>query len=157
MAVAPMNAHFIWWDGSNLQETHINNILNNIDQIPEGIASGFLILVLRYCDPITLEEINPKIGHWIGGRDHYYVNLRPPVNAESVEYAMWDNPVTGQTIANVFELQGFGIETIRQQIRVNTFPNNRVFDGIAVSDTIWEQARTMSNGGVPFPSPNPGK
>lgn len=146
MAVAPMNAHFIWWNGTSLQETHINDILNNIDQIPQGIATGFLILVLRYINQSDGTELfgGIKLGHFIAGRDHYYVNLRPAANPESVEYAVWDGNTTGNTRVTVYELQGENIETKRIDVRANTFPNSRVFDGILVADAVYEQALAIA-------------
>ena len=149
MAVAPMNAHFVWWDGNNLQETHINDILNNIDSIPQGIATGFLILVLRYVnrlkDGTTTEDFGGyKLGHFIAGHDHYYVNLRGnPV--ESVEYALWTGNTTGNTRVEVYELTGQNREIIRTDVRANTFPNNRVFDGVLVADSVYEQALSMAS------------
>lgn len=145
MAVSPMNAHFVWWDGSQLVETHINDILNNIDSIPAGVKNGFLILVLRYINPDTGQEYdNPKLGHFIAGRDHYYVNLRGnPV--ESVEYAVWDGNTTGNTRVNVYELTGENKEVKRTDVRANTFPNSRVFDGILVSDNDYATALAMTD------------
>lgn len=144
MAVAPMNAHFVWWDGANLQETHINDILNNINQIPSGIANGFLILILRYVDPITgLEYNNPKLGHYIAGRDNYYVNLiGNPI--DTVEYAVWDDPTTGNTRTNIYELRGQNIETKRTDVRVNQLANSRKYIGILVPDATYTQALAMA-------------
>jgi hypothetical protein len=135
MTVAPMNAHFIWDD---LSETHISNILHNIDQVPT--SKGFLILVLRYCDPVTLEEYdNPKLGHTIGGMDNYYVNIiGNPV--DTVEYAVWNNPTTGATRTTIYELRGKELEVKRLDVRVNTLSNSRKFVGALVSDAVMNQA-----------------
>lgn len=142
-----MNAHFIWWDGSNLQETHINDILTNIDLIPQAIASGFLILVLRYINPYTgTEDWNGvKLGHYIAGHDHYYVNIRPSANPESVEYALWTGNTTGTTRVTVYELRGENMEVKRLDVRANTLQNNRVFDGVLVSDSVYATALEMAS------------
>lgn len=144
MAVAPMNAHFLWWNGTNLQETHINDILNNIDSIPAGVANGFLILVLRYCDPDTLVEYdNPKLGHYIAGHDNYYVNLiGNPI--DTVEYAIWDDPTTGQTRVTLHQLRGQSVETKAFDVRVNTLSNSRKYVGVLVSDALYTEALAMA-------------
>jgi hypothetical protein len=145
MAITTCNAHFVWWDGNSLQESHINDVINNIDQIPQGIADGFLILVLRYVNPETGQEYdNPKLGHWISGSDHYYVNLRPPVNPETVEYAHWNDPSPGNKEVTVYELKGQNLETKSLNVRINTFPNNRLFDGILVADATYNQALAIA-------------
>lgn len=147
MAVTPMNAHFIWWDGNNLVETHINDILNNIDSIPPGVKSGFLILVLRYVNPADGTEYwdGIKLGHYIAGHDHYYANPIPAANPEYVEYAVWDGNTTGGTRVNVYELRGENKELKQTDVRANTFPAARVFDGILVADAVYEQALAIAD------------
>jgi len=135
---APMSGHFFWSDGT---ETHIANIFTDFASVPRG--KGFLILVARYIDPITLQELNPKIGHWIGGRDHYYVNATG-AGPNKLEYALWDDPVTGQTRTTVYELSGYGIETLRLNVRVNTFPAQSLWTGVLVSDQQWNTTQQRS-------------
>ena len=142
-----MNAHFVWWDGNNLQQSHINDVLNNIDSIPVGVKNGFLILVLRYINPDDGTENwdGTKLGHIIAGHDHYYVNLITEEQViAAVEFALWDGNTTGNTRVNVFELRGENRELKRTDVRANTFPNSRVFDGILVADAVYEQALAIA-------------
>lgn len=135
---AAMSGHFWWSDGS---ETHITNLFTDFAQIPRN--KGFLILVARYIDPVTLQEYEPKIGHWIGGRDHYYINA-VGAGPNKLEYAIWDGNTTGSTRVTVLELGGYGIETKRLDVRASTFPNQRIWDGVLVSDTQWEETRVKA-------------
>lgn len=135
---APMSGHFFWSDGS---ETHIANLFTDFAQIPRN--KGFLILVARYIDPITLQEYEPKIGHWIGGRDHYYMNA-VGAGPNKLEYAMWDGNTTGGTRVTVYELKGQNVEISRSDVRANTFPSQRVWDGVLVSDSQWESTLQRS-------------
>lgn len=135
---APMSGHFFWSDGS---ETHLTNLFTDFAQIPSG--KGFLILVARYIDPVTLQELNPKIGHWLGGLDHYYINA-VGAGPQKLEYAIWNGATTGGTRVTVYELNGYDIETARLDVRANTFPNQRIWDGVLVSDSQWETTRLRS-------------
>lgn len=123
---------FFWSDGS---ETHVANLFTDFASIPK---KGFLILVARYIDPVTLIEYEPKIGHWIGGHDHYYV-FGAGAGPQNLEYAMWDGNTTGNTRVTVYELKGYNTETSKLDVRANTFPSQRVWDGVLVSDTQWEE------------------
>lgn len=131
-APAPMSGHFFWSDGT---ETHVANLFTDFASVPK---KGFLIGVFRYINPITLQELEPKIGHWIGGRDHYYF-FGAGAGPNRVEYAMWDGNTTGSTRVTVYELRGYGVETSRVDVRANTFPSQRVWDGVLVSDAQWNQ------------------
>lgn len=129
---APMSGHFFWSDGT---ETHIANLFTDFASIPQ---KGFLILVARYIDPVTLQEYdNPKLGHWLGGHDHYYVGA-VGAGPQNLEYAMWDGNTTGGTRVTVYELKGQDVETKRLDVRANTFPPQRIWDGVLVSDAQWE-------------------
>lgn len=128
----PMAAHFFWSDGT---ETHLSNIFTQWDQIP--FEKGFLILVLRYLDPNTMQEYtNPKLGHWIGGMDNYYV-AAVGAGPNNIEYASYN---AGTNRTTVYELRGQDLETSRLDVRVNTFPANRLFIGAQVSDAVFEEA-----------------
>lgn len=129
-----MRGHFIW---SDLTETHVN-LFTEFAQIPTN--KGFLILHAKYLDS---QGTQTHIGHWIGGKDHYYVSATG-AGPNNLEFAMWNDPTTGNTRATVYELKGYGIETLRTDVRVNTFPNQRVYDGVLVSDSAWETARVRS-------------
>ena len=135
---APISGHFFWSDGT---ETHIANLFTDFASVPAG--KGFLILVARYINPITLQEYSPKIGHWIGGRDHYYINA-VGAGPNRLEYAIWDGNTSGSTRVTVYELSGFNTETSRLDVRANTFPNQRIWDGVLISDQQWETTRLRS-------------
>lgn len=128
---APMSGHFFWSDGT---ETHIANLFTDIDTVPTN--KGFLILVARYIDPTTLQEYEPKIGHWIAGHDNYYVSITG-AGPNNIEYAMWDNPVTGNTRVTVYQLIGQNVETKRENVKVNSLPSTRQYVGALVSDQQW--------------------
>ena len=147
MVVSPMNSHWVWWDGSQLVESHVNDVINNVSNIPAGVKNGFLILVLRYINPDTgTEDWNGvKLGHYIAGHDHYYVDFQPSANPERVVYAIWDGNTTGNTRVNVYELKGENVETRQENVRANTFPNSRVFDGFLVSDNDYATALEMAS------------
>jgi hypothetical protein len=134
---APMSGHFWWSDGT---ETHVTNIFTDFAQIPK---KGFLIGVFRYIDPVTLQELEPKIGHWVGGRDNYYFFMAG-AGPNRVEYAVWDGNTTGNTRVTVYELNGFNVETSRTDVRANTFPSQRVWSGVLISDSQWETTRLRS-------------
>jgi hypothetical protein len=129
MQIAPMNAHIIW---SNLGESHINNINRNIDNIP--ISKRVLLIVLRYCDPITLEEFNnPKLGHWISGLDNYYLNID---NDNIVEYAIWND---NTDMTTVYRLGGRYKESQRTDVNIDTLPKHRILIGKLVPDKRWDR------------------
>ena len=135
--VQPMSGHFLW---SDFTETHIPNLFTGFANVPRNKL--LLILIARYIDPVTNEEIldnGAKIGHWIGGWDNYYFNSfgNPPTR---VQYATWNDPYTNNTRTTVYELRGFGIEESIPNVRVGTFANTKIWKGGLVSDTQWEQA-----------------
>lgn len=128
---APMSGHFFWSDES---ETHIPNIFTDFASIPRN--KGFIAACFRYLDPNTLQEYtNPKIGHFVSGMDHYYINA-VGAGPQNIEYAMYNNPITGSTTTPVFELKGYGLETKRTAVKVNTFATQRIWDGVTVTDAV---------------------
>ena len=152
MTVPTLNGHFVYWTGSALAEAHVNDIINNIDQIPVAVKSGFLILVLRYVNPDTGTELWPhgfaadtiKLGHFIAGSDHYYVNFQPAANPDHIEYSYWTGNTTGNTRVTIYELRGENLETKQTNVRANTLPNARIFDGFLVSDADYNTALAMA-------------
>jgi len=140
--VQPMSGHFLW---SDFTETHIVNLFTGFASVPKNKA--LLILVSRYIDPVTLQEITvdgAKVGHWIGGYDNYYVNSfgSPPTR---IEYAYWNDPYTSNTRTTVYNLLGYGVETSTPNVRVGTFASTRLWKGGLVSNTQWDQAIAWSN------------
>lgn len=137
--VQPMSGHFLWSTkdvNGNFEETHVANLFTDYGLVPK---KPLLILIARYIDPVTLQEIDQsgsKIGHFIGGHDNYYVAAfgNPPTR---IDYAYWDNPVTSQTRTTVYELRGFGIETSRTGVRVNSFPSANLWTGGLVTNAEW--------------------
>ena len=137
----PMSGHFLW---SDFTETHIPNLFTGFANVPRN--KQLLILVARYIDPVTEQEIidnGAKIGHWIGGWDNYYVNSfgNPP---HRIEYAQWNDPYNNSTQIAIYELKGYGMESSKT-VRANTLYNNRIWKGGLVSDTQWDQAIEWSN------------
>jgi hypothetical protein len=127
---APMSGHFFWSDET---ETHIANLFTDFAQIPRN--KFFLAGMFRYLDPVTLQELNPKVGFTMSGMDHYYINA-VGAGPQNLEYAMYNDPVTGSTTTTVYSVLGYAQETKRTGVRVNTFAAQRIWNGATVADDV---------------------
>ena len=132
-----MSGHFFWGDET---ETHVANIFTDFGSVPK---KGFITAIFRYIDPQTLVEYEPKKGHILSGWDKYYVNAVGQ-GPDYVEYARWNLPYNNNTLTTVYEIRGFGQETTRTGVKVGTFPNPAIWDGVTVADDVYNRiyART---------------
>lgn len=132
--VQPMSAR-MWW--GDLTTNYYPNIFDSFATVPKKTV---LVILTKYLDANGAET---QYGHILMGYDNYYFNSQgnPPT---IIEYAYWNNPTTGQTRANVYELRGKGIETIKvgSPIRVNTFSTTRLWTGALISDSDWNNVMT---------------
>lgn len=135
---ARMRLHVIWGD---MSESHVD-AFTQYDQLTPNKPKGILIIHAKYLDEQTGNQTH--IGHWIGGYDHYYfrgVGTNPTTGGpQKIEYAIWNDPVTGQTRTTVYELNGYNKEASRNDVRVNTFQSSFVWAGKLVSDDLYNQA-----------------
>lgn len=127
--VQPMSAR-IWW--GDLTTNYYPNIFQSFASVPK---KPVLVILTKYLDSNGAET---AYGHILMGYDNYYFNSQgnPPT---IIEYGYWNNPTTGQTRTNIYELRGLGIETVKtgSPIRVNTLSASRIWTGALVSDTDW--------------------
>jgi hypothetical protein len=134
---ARMRLHVIWGD---MSESHVD-AFTQYDQLTPNKPKGILIIHTKYLDEQGNQTHN---GHWLAGSDHYYFRATGTNSTtggpQNIEYATWNDPVTGQTRTTVYELRGYGQEIKRDNVRVNTFLTNAIWDGKLVSDELYEQA-----------------
>lgn len=127
--VQPMSLR-VWW--GDLTTNYYPNIFNSFASVPKKPA---LVFLTKYLDENGTET---EYGHILMGYDNYYFNSQgnPPT---LIEYAYWNNPTSGQTRTNVYELRGKGLETVKSgsPIRVNTFSSTRIWVGAGISDEQW--------------------
>lgn len=127
-----MDAHIFWSDET---ETHLSNIFTQFADIPRN--KFYIFGLFHYIDNNSQQqEIGPpKLGHILGGWDHYYINATG-AGPNNLEYAFWNDPYNNNTVVKVYELKGYAVETVRTNVKVGTLSTQRIWNGLTVADDV---------------------